>query len=251
MTDTVYADISEWNEAVRDDYPYKFIAIRSNDGTYTDQHFADNLKWAKKAVDSGKLTGFIVYFVWEPNWRQTLVTFKEMVGTPHPSMAVMLDVETWGKKLAGDHSPTINATREHVVTWLGKSMTLTQRLKKLHRKRVIGYGNGADLAALWPRRGDTRVVLANYSGNPAYPGKIAHQYTNNAAVPGFQSPVDLNSADGFTPVQFAAALGLPVPAKHSVPPPPVKPSTPDMAHDIAKRLAALEQYISSTYGGSK
>ena len=34
LTDTLYADVSEWQRPVDDSYPYRVIAIRSNDGTY-------------------------------------------------------------------------------------------------------------------------------------------------------------------------------------------------------------------------
>ena len=207
MTDTKYADVSEFQVGVTDVYPYRFIAIRSNDGTYRDGHFAANVAWCKHAVDTGKLDGFIVYFVWEPNWQDTVQTFTAMVGKPHPSMAVMIDVESWGGRITGDQSAGINACATAVEKWLRRHGATRRQA----HKRVIGYANAGDFAALWPRRGNRSVVLANYSANPAFPHKIAHQYANNEPTPPF-GPCDINSADGLSPEQFAAALGLPVQA---------------------------------------
>lgn len=212
MTDTQFADVSEWNPSVDFKlYPYDFISIRSNDGTYQDKHFAYNLALTKHAADTRQLVGFMVYFVWEPNWQDTLATFKAMVGTPHPEMAVMIDVESWKGKITGDHSVQINATREVLISWLGGN-----------RKRVIGYGNAHDLNTLWVTRGDTNIVLANYSDNPAFPRKIAHQYSDKFNVPPF-GLCDINSADGVSPVSFAGILGLTVAPKPPAPKPVRKP----------------------------
>lgn len=224
MTDTKFADVSKYQRVVDDTYPYAVIEFRSNDGTYRDENFAANLAWAKHACDTGKLVCFLVYFVFEENWQQTVETFKQMVGKPHPLMAVTVDVESWGGKITGDHSDEINACRAHVAGWLRAQRSAWGRavdhITQRSRKRVVGYGNAGDLAAIWPRRKGARIILANYSSNPDFPGKIAHQYANNENTPPF-GPCDINSADGLTPQQFAAALGLSAPAapkpRHSKP----------------------------------
>lgn len=223
--DTKYADVSEFQPNVGDAYPYQFIAIRSNDGTYQDHHFAANLAWCKQACDSGRLAGFIVYFVWEIDWHAAASTFFRMVGDPHPRMAVMIDVESWNGKITGDHSHGINACARSVENWLVSHGVS----KDAAHKRVVGYANAGDFATIWPRRGDRSVVLANYSSNPDFPGKIAHQYANNEPTPPF-GPCDINSADGLTPQQFAAALGLDdaAPRKHRKPKP--KPDPHPRAH---------------------
>jgi len=236
MADTLFADVSSYQPDVDNRYPYHFLSIRSNDGTYRDSHFAFNLAWAKHAVDIGRMTGFLVYFVYEPNWSETVGTFKAMVGTPHPKMAVMIDAETWGGKISGNQSAGLNAARESLIAWLHGN-----------RKRVIGYANAGDFASMWPTRGDTKVVLANYSNNPPFPGKIAHQFASNFVVPPF-GPCDINSADGLSPVQFAAALGLgvvPVPIPKPVPPPaptpvPVPTPTPEDDDMILVQTAGSE-----------
>jgi hypothetical protein len=215
VADTIFTDVSEFQRSsYTDAYPHQFASFRANDGTYADRKCSANLSWCRAAASSGRLAGFMVYAVWRPNWQQTLDTLKAVVGTPHPRMAIMWDVESWGGDLIGDHSGAINATREATIAWLGGN-----------RARVIGYGNGGDLASLWPTRGDAKIILANYSANPAYPGKIAHQYTSSGSVAPFGAPVDINSADGYTPAAFAAALGLtgaaPTPSPTPTPGPPI------------------------------
>ena len=207
MTDTLWADVSEFQPVVNDQYPYRWFSFRSNDGTYRDKHFAANLAWAKKAADAGKLDGFIVYAVYEPDndvWAKTLM---DMVGTPHPLMAVMIDVESWGGRIHGDHSAGINAGRVMLANWLGTG------------NRVLGYGNASDLENIWPRRGNARIVLADYTANRAFPGKIAHQFTSHATVAPF-GKCDLNSADGYSSAALQSALGLhraPEPASDPAP----------------------------------
>ncbi|AYQ98517.1 lysin A [Mycobacterium phage Reptar3000] len=202
--DTLYADVSEWQRPVDDSYPYRVLCIRSNDGTYRDKNWSINYQWCKRAVDDGRLAFFIVYFVWRPNWRDAVATLKSQVGEPHPKMAVMIDCESWGGQISGNQSAGLNAAFDEIAAWLGD------------RRRVIGYGNRGDLDRLWPQKPDgMRIVLAAYGSNPDYPGKIAHQYTDGqgygGGLPEGASPFgncDMNSADGYTATQFAAALGI-------------------------------------------
>jgi hypothetical protein len=215
VVDTLWADVSEFQPAVDDRYLYRFIAFRSNDGTYRDHHLATNLVWAKKAADAGRITGFMVYLVWEPNWLATVQDSRDGIGVPHRQMALMIDVETWGGKLSGDQSAGINLAREYAIRWLGKHMSRLDRIRKLHRKRVVIYGNAFDLAVMYPeaKRGDARIVLANYAINPPFKNKIAHQYTDHGFCPPF-GYCDMNSADGLSPEQFASALGLQAARQH-------------------------------------
>lgn len=196
MTDTIWADVSQFQRTVDDSYPHRVFAFRACDGEYQDKNFHANHAWARKAADEGKLDAFIVYTVFEPGllWASTLMN---MVGSPHPKMAVMIDAESWSGKIGGDHSHDLNSGREKLINWLHDN-----------RKRVIGYGNVGDLNMLWPEPGDTKFVVAAYGSNPSYPGKIAHQYTSSGSCAPFGSPVDLNSADGHTPAGFAKMLGI-------------------------------------------
>ncbi|MCT7369474.1 hypothetical protein A7R75_10740 [Mycolicibacterium llatzerense] len=214
--DTLFADVSEWQRPVDDSYPYRVLTIRSNDGTYRDKDWAANYAWCRAAADSGKLSFFIVYFVWRPNWQDAVATLKSQIGQPHPRMAIMLDVESWEGQIRGDQSAGINAAFEDIAAWLGD------------RRRVIGYGNTSDLNTLWRTQpAGVRLVIAAYGSNPEYPGKIAHQYTDGqghgGGLPEGAPPFgncDMNSADGLTATAFAAALGIGAPV---VPPPPGPP----------------------------
>lgn len=204
MPDTLYADVSEWQVGVDDSYPHQVLAIRSNDGTYRDRRWDNNYAWCRRSAESGRLAFFIVYFVWRPNWRQTVETFQEQVGAPHPKMAVMLDVESWGGQIRGDHSAGINAAWRAVGAYVGSTA------------KVLGYGNVGDLNRLWPRKPPgIRLVVAGYGHNPPYPGKVAHQYTDGSGhgggLPEGALPFgrcDMNSADGLAPEDFARACGV-------------------------------------------
>jgi hypothetical protein len=212
--DTIYADVSEWQVPVDDRYPHRVLCIRSNDGDHRDGNWATNYPWCRRRCDDGHLDFFIVYFVWRRNWSRTVQTLKDMVGAPHPRMAVMIDVESWGGQIRGDQSDGINRTHQAIAAWLGD------------RRRVIGYGNVGDLNRLWPVKPvGIRLVIAAYGSNPAYPGKVAHQYTdgsgygNGTTLPDGAAPFgrcDMNSADGLDPVQFAAACGVEVDSRTSL-----------------------------------
>jgi len=197
MTDTVFADISHYQVPVDNRYPYRFLSMRSNDGTFQDRHFAQNYAWAKNALASGRLTGLIVYFVWRPHWEDAVRTHQSMCGGhPHPKQVTMIDVESWGGQIKGDQSVGLNAARDALVKWYGGD-----------KRRVIGYGNAGDLGSLWPKRDDIGIVLANYRSNPNFPEEVAHQFSDKQSTPPF-GPCDINSADGRSPAQFAAQLGI-------------------------------------------
>src|SRR5262245_16826762 len=148
MTDTLYCDVSEWQVPVDDSYPHPVLCIRSNDGTYKDKDWQPNYSWCKARCGTGQLVFFIVYFVWRPNWQDAVDTLKFQVGQPHPKMAVMLDVESWGGQISGNQSGGINAAFDAIADWLGD------------RRRVIGYGNQGDLDSLWPQRPEgVRLVV--------------------------------------------------------------------------------------------
>lgn len=227
--DSFFADVSEWQRTVDDTYPYPIFSFRSNDGTYRDRNFVENYRWACAAADAGRLACFVVYFYWRPDWAATVGTQVDMVlaqGAPHPKMISMIDVESGGNP-GGDQSDGINKSYWALAGWLG------------NLRRVIGYANGNDFNNMWPTRPNgLRMIGAGYGSNPNLPGQIAHQYTNgvyssnakaqlhNHTTPGLERAIslslgtalplgaspfgncDMNSADGLTPQQFAAACGI-------------------------------------------
>lgn len=225
MADTLYADVSYYQPVVNDSYPYAFFCFRANDGTFRDPHFFQNLAWAKAAVKSGKLKGFIVYTVFEENWIETYNTLVDMIG-PHPdnAMAIMIDVESWEGKISGNHSADLNQFRERLITYLNHSRRKSRRKSLLarDRKRVMAYANQSDRDSLWPSWGDAKWDIANISYNPNLRDQIAHQFSWTWNTPPF-GPCDINSADGRTPREFAVALGIKGKAHRKPPAFPLKP----------------------------
>ncbi|WP_305780001.1 hypothetical protein [Nocardia nova] len=209
MTDTVdtlFADVSYFQAPVDDSYPYAVLSIRSNDGTFRDPNFSRNYQWCVQAVESGRLEFFIVYVYCRTNWEQTAQVHIDMVeaeGGPHPRMVSMLDVESGGNP-PGDGSDWINRTYWRLADWLGDP------------KRVIGYANTGDFNSMWRTRPDgLRVIAAGYGRLPDLPGQIAHQYTDGqgfgGGLPEGAPPFgncDMNSANGLSPQEFAAACGV-------------------------------------------
>lgn len=203
---TFFADVSEFQVPVNDAYPYEVLSIRSNDGTHQDRNFFQNYQWCVNACNSGRLKFFIVYFYWRPNWQQTVQMHINMVnaaGGPHPRMISMIDLESGGNP-AGDQSAGVDGSYNMLASWLGNP------------QREIGYGNTGDLNAMWlAKPNGLRLIVAGYGSDPAYAGKIAHQYTdgqvNAGGLPIGAPPFgacDMNVADGLTATQFAAACGV-------------------------------------------
>lgn len=211
MADTLFADVSYFQNKVNDTYPYRVLSIRSNDGTFRDPNFDANYKWCVKAVNEGRMDFFIVYAYLRTNWEATADTMIDMVnkaGGIHPQMTIMLDVESGGNP-PGDASDWINRTYWKLADWIGNP------------KRVFGYANKSDFNTMWRTRPEgLRVVGAGYGQNPNLPGQIAHQYTDGrgfgGGLPEGCPPFgncDMNSANGLDPITFAVQLGVgPTPA---------------------------------------
>jgi len=230
MTDTLWSDISEFQVPVTNAYPYHFLCLRSNDGTYQDHHFTQNIAWARGAVHAGRMWGFMVYYFYRPGVNGARVLMSR-VGHPDPDMAVMIDVESAGGQVAGNQSAAINAQHDELVKWLGNP------------GRVVGYGNPGDLNALWPTKPHgIRIVVAAYGSNPSYPGKFAHQFTDRQNVPPF-GPSDFNSADGMTATDLQHMFGFTAPK----PPPPPPPSN---VHTFDGTQTILEVAKSRNYGSA-
>lgn len=207
--DTVYADVSEFQAKVTNAYTdagYRWLCIRSNDGTHRDANFAANYAWCKAAVDAGLITGFMVYYYWRPGGTgiNTHTAMVNEQGGPHPAMVSMIDLESGGNP-SGNQTAVVNAEYAALGTWLGD------------QRRVVVYGNSGDLNGMYPgKAASVPVIVAGYGSNPNYPGKIAHQYTDGngygGGLPEGAPPFgncDMNSADGFSPSQLAAFFGLP------------------------------------------
>lgn len=206
-TDTLFADVSEWQVPVDDSYPYPVLSIRVSDGTYVDRNFAANYAWMRAALDSGRLVFGIIYTYIRPaTWQSNADTVRSVIdanGGLHPRVALMLDVESGGNP-PGDQSEAINAIYDYLAEYTGNPA------------RVIGYANAGDANNMWQHKPPgLRIIGAGYPTDPHLPGQVAHQYTNGT---GYGAPLpqgcppfgncDMNSADGLTPQDFAAACGI-------------------------------------------
>jgi hypothetical protein len=192
----LWADVSYYQPVVNDSYPHPVLCIRSNDGTYRDTSFAANMAWAKRAITQGRLQLLIVYCVYRQNWEQTANTLIDMVGRPFPQLAIMIDVESWGGQITGDHSGKINSLYWRFAEWLGD------------RRKVIGYGNRGDLTGIWPTKPEgVKLVVASYGRIPQYPGMFAHQYGSDVPCSPF-GPCDANSANDHTIQTLLSAVGV-------------------------------------------
>lgn len=253
MADTLWADVSYYQPLVDFSvYPYRWLAVRSNDGTFDDPKFHANFALAKHALDRKQLDGLIVYVVYRQNWEATLANLKAQVGTPHPRTVYMIDLESWGGQVSGDQTAGIEAMRKGIVAWLRSNLTAAQKLNlplvARQRRRAFVYGNLGDLRSLYPGKpSSVKVVVAAYGSNPPYPGKIAHQFASNFPTPPF-GPCDINSADGSTSRAFAKTVGIPLPPVTPTPfpkptpkpvPAPAPPVNPDPADPILQAVYAV------------
>lgn len=214
MADTLFADISEWQPVLDDSYPYEWLSIRSNDGTHRDTHFSQNWDIATSWLDSGRLRGLIVYCVYRRNWRQVLDTHIAMQGTNRPDVVSMVDVESWGGQIRGDHSNRINRLVWGISDWRGLPIFGRPR-------RVIGYLNPHD-SSIWTERPPIGFVVPSYGSYPSFPPgaadlqnqMIAHQYTDgqgygNGLPEGYGSVrCDMNAANGYTAEQLRTVTGI-------------------------------------------
>lgn len=219
--DTLFADVSEfqtpldasyfqqtYNDQGQGPFPYRVISFRSNDGGHVDQNFAINYRAAVDAVNSGQADFFIVYYYWRPgtNAVETHMSLVNSLGGPHPKMVAMIDLESGDGNPSGDVSNQVNSDYYTLQQWLGNDA------------RVIGYANINDERQMWQMKPEhVPMILAGYGSNPNDPNvfKIGHQYTDGegygGGLPEGVAPFgdcDMNSADGFSPSQLAAALGV-------------------------------------------
>lgn len=209
---TFACDVSYFQHLADDSYPHPWLIFRAADGTFIDPNCAANYRWAKAAARAGKLVGYTAYIVYEPGV-DLLAQLKKALGNkPDEFLTVMIDVERWGGKITGNHSPEINREADRIAAWLGD------------RKRVLVYANSGDFAALFPKRDRwLHLILADYTAVPPHLQHVlAHaigwQYTDGSGnypapdgYPTSSAPFghcDHNVFPNHTPTQLAAALGV-------------------------------------------
>lgn len=228
--DTLYVDSSYYNAAQNlAVYPYWDWCARSNDGTFDDPVYRAMLAIGKHGLDvfgtvespnAQGLAMFGTYVVYRPNWQDAVHHLETNNGTPHPRQWFMVDLESWGGAIRGNQSGPFHDMCYAVAEWIAGALKIStsQAIKRVH-----GYANAGDRAALaptWPS--GVSYVLANYSGISG-PAHLIHQFSSSYSVAPFGN-VDINSADGYTVEQLATARGIALPHYVPPPPPPVKPT---------------------------
>lgn len=257
VTDTLYADVSQFQSPVTSAYTangYQVLAIRSNDGTYVDANFAANYQWCVQSVNAGQLAFFIVYYYWRPggtgvSTHQQLVSAQ---GGPHPLMVSMMDVESGDGNGAADVSDQLTSEYNQLGSWLSNPA------------RVIGYANSYDYYSMWPSHPpNLHLVAAGYGQSPNLPNQIAHQYTDGtgfgaaSGLPDGAPPwvsCDMNSADGLSVGAFAGLVGVgatppPAPAPTPAPPTPVSVTTTVTSGDISTITLPTDSSIDTITNG--
>ncbi len=166
---TTACDISYWQPPVDDSYPHRWLIFRCCDATFHDPNCDHNNAWASAAVANGRLDGWTAYGVYRPGMNPAVLNHAARLP---PGGHVMIDVESWGGAIGGDHSTEINALLDGL-----RALFPGQLIPGLDR--VWAYGNRADLASIFPNRGNTPVVVASYGGSkPDVPNLIGWQYTD-------------------------------------------------------------------------
>lgn len=215
----LFADVSEWQVPVDDSYPHPWLSIRSNDGTYRDRNFAANYEWARRALDTGRLRGLIVYFVARD--ADSVWTHLDMLGEDRPDVVSMVDAESWNGQITGDQSDMFNRNVWAAGDWHGPHIEGRPR-------RVIGYYNPNADPGLWPVRPPIGFIVPSYGSFPYFPPGyedmqrqlIAHQFTDgtygcdDVTLPCGAPPFgrcDMNAANGYDAEALRTATGIGVP----------------------------------------
>lgn len=203
----IWPDVSKWQVPVDNTFTRPFLMYKISEGTsYVDPHAAVNGSWCHANAGPGKkLVGHGGYHVWSPGNEQAQADLFFSNAKLSPYFVAMIDVESWGGRITGDHSA---------------SVTLLANLfaAKLGQRRVKVYGNSGDLATIDPARPSwLGAVKAGYSSQaPAEPWD-GWQYTDGetkwpvpAGWPRASAPFgncDHNAYFG-TVQQFAATWGI-------------------------------------------
>lgn len=164
------ADVSYYQNVADDTYTRQWLIVRCCDGTFFDPNAIANAAWCRWAVSVGKMTGWTAYVVYRLGLNQFIL---ENLALIYPLDRVMIDVESWGGQIKGDHSAEINQLADSLANLVGQS-------------HVWIYGNQGDLASIAPGRHPwMRVVVAAYGPNkPNVPNMIGWQYTNGQYLSG-------------------------------------------------------------------
>jgi hypothetical protein len=207
----IFTDTSYYQAPLDGSYPHGIVSFRALDGTWEDPIFRTNLRRSADLIAKNRLIAVVTYLVYRPGDQTAAVrAFRAAVtgtlGKVPRWLVAMIDAESWKGAIRGDQSVGLNRLYVMLAATLDGD-----------RRRVLGYANRGDFAALWPNRPPAmRTVVASYGGSlPRFENLIAWQYTNGQyRVPGLPSAsrpfgaCDHNVAPGLTPAQFAEQVGV-------------------------------------------
>lgn len=202
MSGVYWADVSHYQPVPIDDsYPHPVFCCRSNSGDQRDTMFAENARRAKAMLDNGKLNILIVYWFFWPG-QANVDLHRQMLEEAglwgHPRVVSMIDVESAGGRITGNHTDEINDEVARIRGWYGDP------------DRVIGYYNPRADPGLWGDRPDIKLVVPHYNNRPGdsydYPGRFAHQYSDSAPCAPF-GPCDGNYT-GMDLPELESMLGI-------------------------------------------
>jgi hypothetical protein len=175
----VAPDVSEFQVGLNSTYPRDTLIFRCCDGdSYQDAKFLHNSAEVAALHKAGRLHCAVAYQVYRPvSVSAQYAYFWKLMGPVVPPWltGIMIDAESWGGQIRGDHSAALNQLYGMHAHKMG------------HFSAVLGYGNRGDLATLWPTR-DARckVIVADYSSTiivSQVRGAIGQQYYGGVPNP--------------------------------------------------------------------
>lgn len=162
------ADVSKYQVQVNNQYTRQWLIIRCCDGNTFDQNAVGNADWCRGAVAQGLMVGWTAYVVYRPGLNAAVIANLKRI---LPLDRVMIDIESWGGQITGNHAAEINALAASIGQIVGPT-------------NVWVYGNAGDLNSIDPGRTQLTVVAAYGTKKPALPNMIGWQYTNGQTVSG-------------------------------------------------------------------
>lgn len=162
---TIAPDVSYYQPPVNDSFNRRWLIFRCCDGSFNDPNCGHNAAWAKSALKAGKIDGWTAYVVYRPGWNSTTLAALDRMGLAGGH--VMIDVESWGGEISGNHSADITALANQIAARIG-------------RGNVWAYANRGDKAGIYPNAPSwLQLVVASYGGSkPAVANMVGWQYTN-------------------------------------------------------------------------
>lgn len=164
----IAADVSYYQPQADDSYTRPWLIIRCCDGDFLDPKAIGNADWCRGAVAERRMLGWTAYVVYRPGKNAEILEHLTEIA---PLDRVMIDVESWGGQIVGNHAAEINSLADSIGNAIGQA-------------NVWVYGNRGDLASIDPGNQRLTVVAAYGSTKPTLPNMIGWQYTNGQVKSG-------------------------------------------------------------------